>query len=156
MKTRSYTETQLINAVKESTSVRQVLSKLGLKEAGGNYQTIRKYVKELGLDTSHFSGQAWNKNQKIGHKRPIEDYLSNKQPIKSYKLKKRLLDCGFLKPICSCCKKRTWLGNQIPLELDHIDGNTDNNLLKNLRLLCPNCHALTPTYRGKNKGSYST
>lgn len=45
----------------------------------------------------------------------------------------------------------TWMGKKISLELDHIDGNNKNNLISNLRYLCPNCHALTPTYRGKNK-----
>ena len=41
-------------------------------------------------------------------------------------------------------------GGSIPLELDHVDGDRTNNLLCNLRLVCPNCHALTPTYRGRN------
>lgn len=55
--------------------------------------------------------------------------------------------------VCSSCKGETWMGNPIPLELDHIDGNAGNNRLDNLRLLCPNCHALTPTHKAKNKGS---
>jgi hypothetical protein len=41
----------------------------------------------------------------------------------------------------------------IPLEVDHIDGNAENNLEYNLRLLCPNCHALTPFYKNLNKGN---
>jgi len=43
-----------------------------------------------------------------------------------------------------------WLGRPIPLELHHIDGNRDNNVLENYQLLCPNCHALTDSYRGRN------
>jgi len=40
----------------------------------------------------------------------------------------------------------------IPLEVDHIDGDSENNLEENLRLICPNCHSLTKTYRGANRG----
>ena len=41
---------------------------------------------------------------------------------------------------------------KVPIELDHIDGNSENNSLENLRILCPNCHSLTPTYKSSNKG----
>lgn len=54
---------------------------------------------------------------------------------------------------CSSCENTHWLGVKIPIELDHIDGNHKNNNLENLRLLCPNCHAITPTYKSKNKGN---
>lgn len=40
--------------------------------------------------------------------------------------------------------------------MDHIDGNTENNVKENLRLLCCNCHALTSTYKGKNIGKHNT
>lgn len=54
---------------------------------------------------------------------------------------------------CFNCKLSEWQGQPIPLELDHIDGNHENNLETNLRVLCPNCHAQTPTYKAKNKGN---
>lgn len=54
---------------------------------------------------------------------------------------------------CECCKLSTWNGKEIPIELDHIDGNAGNNLPSNLRLLCPTCHAQTPTHKSKNKGN---
>jgi hypothetical protein len=56
------------------------------------------------------------------------------------------------KPHCEICNLEIWNKQPIPLELDHIDGDAGNNFPKNLRLLCPNCHAQTPTAKGKNKG----
>ncbi len=55
---------------------------------------------------------------------------------------------------CSVCEwnKKHPLTDVVPLEVDHIDGNAENNLEGNLRLLCPNCHALTPYYKNMNKG----
>ena len=52
---------------------------------------------------------------------------------------------------CYNCNLTNWLGFNIPLELEHINGDNRDNRIENLILLCPNCHALTPTYRGKNK-----
>ena len=51
---------------------------------------------------------------------------------------------------CSWCNLSRWLDKLMPLEMDHIDGNKQNNERSNLRILCPNCHALTDTYKGKN------
>ena len=51
---------------------------------------------------------------------------------------------------CEQCLNETWFNKKIPIEIDHIDGNKQNNTLENLRLICPNCHALTETYKGKN------
>ncbi len=55
---------------------------------------------------------------------------------------------------CAICgwNKKHPLTNTVPLEIDHIDGNAENNLENNLRLICPNCHALTPFFRNLNRG----
>ena len=153
MKLRKYTEHQLAEAVKNSTSLAQTLSKLGVAPYGGNYLVLKKAIRHFNLDASHFTGKTWNKGKSIGPKQPLERYLSNELQIQSYKLKKKLLSEGFLKQRCSNCQNTEWLDQPIPLELDHINGDHSDNRLPNLRLLCPNCHALTPTYRGKNVNS---
>ena len=150
MKLRKYTERQLAKAVKNSSSLAQTLNKLGVAPYGGNYEVLRKAIKYFHLDISHFTGQLWNKGKTFGTKQPIEKYLNNELQIQSFKLKNKLLSQGFLVRKCSSCKKTRWLNQPIPLELDHVNGDRYDNQLSNLRLLCPNCHALTPTYRGKN------
>tara|TARA_Y100001938_G_scaffold150476_1_gene241567 strand:- start:1904 stop:2371 length:468 start_codon:yes stop_codon:yes gene_type:complete len=151
MRFNKYSKEDFIEAVASSTSIRQVLSKLNLKEAGGNYQTVKNGIKSLDLDTSHFLGQAIHRGKKLGHKRPISEYLSNKHKIQSHKLRLRLLKEGYFEHKCYQCDNVEWNQQPIPLELEHIDGDHFNNDLNNLTLLCPNCHAQTPTYRGKNR-----
>lgn len=52
---------------------------------------------------------------------------------------------------CGHCYLDTWMGQPLCLEVDHIDGNNSNNNRENLVAICPNCHSLTPTWRGRNK-----
>ena len=147
----TYTEDELREAVKTSGSIRQVLKKLNIVAAGGNYQTTHRRIERLGIDISHFHGQAWNRGKKIGPKRPVETYLVENRLVQSNSLKKRLLTEGLKHHKCECCGITEWNGQPAPIELDHIDGNRYNNTIENLRILCPNCHAQTETYRGKNK-----
>ena len=93
--------------------------------------------------------------QHLEKKRPIEDYLSNKVPMQSDKLKIRLINEGKLEDECGNCGLGSWLQDSIPLELDHVNGDHNDNRLRNLRLLCPNCHAQTDNYRVKKPGAKS-
>ncbi len=66
-------------------------------------------------------------------------------------LRNHLVDINGWK--CMVCNLETWMGDLIPLEVDHINGDAGNNLPANLRLICPNCHSQTPTHKAKNKGN---
>jgi len=145
-----YTDDQLYEAVKASKTIREALASLGVVPAGGNYSTFRFRVAKLKIDTSHFEYRSKPENATVKPSRPLADYLSNTIRISSHALRKRLIKDGVFARECSRCKNTHWVDGLIPLELDHIDGNHENNQLANLRLLCPNCHALTPNYRGRN------
>ena len=151
MKLYKYSEQKLREAILTSSSMRQVLQKLNVSAYGGNYDVLKKAIKHFKLDASHFTGQAWNKGKKLPPKRPTKRYLNNELPIQSFKLKNRLLKEGLFQHQCSICLGTRWLNKPIPLELDHINGNNKDNSLTNLRLVCPNCHALTETYRSRNR-----
>lgn len=150
MKLKKYSLDQLKEAIASSISVRQTLNKLNVKAAGGNYYIFHKAINHFKLDTSHFTGQDISGRKLPLRRKPINEYLTKDSGVQSNKLRKYLLDEKIFEHKCSSCTNTTWLDNLIPLELDHIDGDNTNNKLANLRLLCPNCHSLTPTYRGRN------
>lgn len=137
--------------IKESTSIAQVLNKLSLKPAGGNYRTFNRFIKKHNIDTSHFTGQLWSKGQRLPPRRDIEEYLCEGIKITSHALKLRLIRENIFEHKCYICNLKEWMGKPIPIELDHINGNHDDNRLENLRIICPNCHAQTETYRAKNR-----
>ncbi len=146
-----YTEEDLKEAVATSGSVRQVLQKLKLVEAGGNYATTKRRIDNLNIDTSHFHGQAWSSGKNLGNRRPLEEYLSNNHTISSHHLRNRLIKEGVKLAKCEKCGIIEWNGQPAPLELEHKNGKHYDNSLDNLQILCPNCHAQTEHYRGRAK-----
>lgn len=74
----------------------------------------------------------------------------NKRLPNTHDTKLRLIKLGIFSNKCNTCSITDWNGKPLSLHLDHIDGNPRNNLISNLRLLCPNCHSQTDTYCGKN------
>jgi len=153
MKRPKLTRERLAAAIHGATSLRQVLIRLDVAPYGGNYGVLRRALTRHNIDTSQFVGRAWSRGRKLTPRKPLAAYLDNTAPIpiQSYKLKTRLLREGLLERRCVGCGHTEWQAVPIPLELDHINGNNRDNRLENLRLLCPNCHALTPTYRSKRR-----
>ena len=88
----------------------------------------------------------------IEPKIPLQEILNGHHPqFQTYKLKLRLYNEGIFENVCSLCGISNWNNKPLNMELDHIDGNRTNHMLSNLRILCPNCHSQTDTYRSKKR-----
>jgi hypothetical protein len=110
-------------------------------------ETLDSYLKKFGIT---YEGNKGLKNKKIATNRiSVHDYIK-KDVVVCSKLRKLLIRDGIKEKKCEMCGISEWLGSELPLELHHIDGNRFNNEFYNLQILCPNCHAFTPTHRGKN------
>lgn len=144
----------LRTVVARSDTWAQAARELGLRGSSGE-RRVKQLALEARLDVSHMLGQGWGRSGRLGGRaaQPLEELLVRGRLLGTSKLRVRLLREGVLVPECQCCGRDTWQGGPIPLELDHANGDRTDNRLENLRLLCPNCHAGTPTYRGRNIGS---
>ena len=138
-----FTRQEIEQFVKESFSYAEVARKCGYGEkSGSGINQIRQMIDDLDLDISHFTGQGWNKDNfdysrfRYGNKIKSRNALQAIIALRGHK--------------CENCGSTEWLNNPIPLEVHHIDGKELNSELDNLILLCPNCHALTDKYRGRN------
>jgi Zn finger protein HypA/HybF involved in hydrogenase expression len=149
---RRWSDSDLHRAARAASSMAGTLRALGLRAAGANYESINRSIKRLSIDTTHWTGKGHLKGRANpwARRAPIIEILKRDTFYQSNKLRKRLLKENILPARCAFCGLDEWLGEKIPLELDHIDGCRENNSLGNLRLLCPNCHSRTPTYRGRN------
>jgi hypothetical protein len=151
---RKWSDDALRIAVAGSRSFSQAIRGLGLIPAGGNFDHVQRRIRELAIDTSHFSGKGWNVGGKFRPTPalPLDQVLVAGRWTSSHNLKNRLFNAGLKKRECELCGWAVRAADgRMPLELDHINGDKTNNRLDNLRILCPNCHSLQPTHRGLNK-----
>jgi hypothetical protein len=150
-----YTKQELEEVVSNSLSIAQVCTQLGIKAAGGNYKTLKARFIDWNIDTSHFTGKGWNVGLKFipNPPKPLSEILViNSNYTNSNCLRKRLLKEGVKEYKCESCNSTEWLGNPIPLEIHHINGDNMDHRIDNIQILCPNCHSLTSTHRGRNIG----
>jgi len=145
---RKYTKEKLEKAVKNSASWADVCREFDVKPSTGGQTYLTNVAKKYGIDTSHFTGSAWRAGKTFtNEQKPVSFYLVKDGTfITNSALKKKLIAAGLKEQKCESCELGLWMNEPIPLELDHINGDNQDRRLENLRILCPNCHALTPTY----------
>ena len=146
-----YSIEDVAKAVADNLSIAGVLRQLGLRPVGGNYRTIKGIIDRTGIDTSHFTGQGWNVGLTFKPNKGVSDqelFVENSRYKCSWRLREHYKKVTNIHH-CEKCGLESWQGQQIPLEIHHINGINTDNRLENLQLLCPNCHALTNNYRGR-------
>lgn len=157
-KRKQVTDQQIIAACQTSQSQQGTLNSLGLNPSGSSICWLKKKIEEISINTSHWLGQGHLKGKCNPWTKPrkLEEILI-KGSVCNTKLKSRLIKSGTLLNRCqnTQCGVSEWHGSKLSLHLDHINGDRMDNRLENLRLLCPNCHSLTPTYCRK-KSSIKT
>ena len=149
MSRRTYTDTELAKAWHNSADIAEVLTTLGLVPRGANYASIRHHAKRLGLSESQLTPMAKVINPSSGEIR-LSEKLTKGTRISNQQIKSKLIDLGIFSHMCCKCGIVEFHGIKVPLELEHINGDTSDNRLENLTLLCPNCHSQTDTYAGRN------
>lgn len=143
---KNLTKEDFEQACNESESMAHACSKLGI-----NFNTFSKYAKKYGCYKPNQEGKGIKKNFSVGYKFSLEKWNNNEIiPITRGTLRNQIFKLELLPFCCNKCKNSKWEGFIIPLELNHINGNGFENKRSNIELLCPNCHALTDTYRGRN------
>jgi 5-methylcytosine-specific restriction endonuclease McrA len=139
-----YNREEFIEICESSASMSDAAIKLNI-----HFNTLKRIAIKLGCYSTNQGGIGINKNWK--NKTKTNDILDGKYPgFQTYKLKLRLFNEGIKENKCEECGISEWMGKKINCDLDHVDGNRTNHKFENLRILCPNCHSQTPTYKSKN------
>ncbi|MFJ6421724.1 HNH endonuclease signature motif containing protein [Streptomyces hydrogenans] len=142
------TAEDLRNAVEKSLSVSGALRLLDRPDSGQMRELFRRWTAEDGLVTAHFLGQAHQRG-KSGPTRPAAEILvrhDGRRRTRTHLLRRALREVRAPEECAECGTGPEWLGDSITLEVDHVNGDWSDDRRENLRLLCPNCHAVTDTW----------
>lgn len=145
---------ELLEIVSNASTITEILKKLGKENKGGNYKTLQARLAHESIDYSHIKlGLNSNKGRVFkSSKTPIEQLLIKNSSYNRFNLKKRLVNEGLLVYKCFICSNSgKWHNKSLTLQLDHINGVSNDNRLENLRFLCPNCHSQTQNFAGKTR-----
>ncbi|MFB7367579.1 HNH endonuclease [Streptomyces hydrogenans] len=138
----------LRSAVERSTSLSGALRLLGRTDSRQTRELFRRWTAEEGLATTHFLGQAHQRG-KSGPTKPAAEILvqhDGRHRTRTHLLRRALREVGIPEKCAECGTGPTWLGDPMTLEVDHVNGDWSDDRRENLRLLCPNCHAVTDTW----------
>lgn len=148
---RVVTDQDIVQTCESCPSMASAAAMLGL-----HFNTFMAHAKRLKCYKPNQSGKGMHKKAGGNPGIPLDEVLSGTHPqYHTYKLKHRLIAAGLKEHRCEECGLSDWNDKFIPIELDHIDGDRTNHRLHNLRMLCPNCHSQTTTYRSRNRSSKS-
>lgn len=150
---KKFTKEQIEDAVKQSVSMAGVLRILGVKQSGGSHAHFKRVIIKHEIDCSHFTGQAHARGSISKKRLSASDILCYSESIyrtKTKKLLRALLEIGREYKCEECGIGSTYNNKPITLEIDHKDGNYQNNVAENLRFMCPNCHSQTANFGNKS------
>lgn len=140
-KWRNFSREELQSIVQKVFSYRELAKQLGYqRDGGGTIRSLHNMVEELKLDVSHFKGKGWT-----GNNPDLTAFTTNSNKKNGSTFLKTLITIrGYRK--CESCGITEWLGQEVFLQVHHINGEHSDNRLENLMMICPNCHALTDSY----------
>lgn len=148
-------ELMVCKYAKELNNLNEIAKAMGVGVGGNTYREFKRIIEKYNIDTSHFHGvynnfsrpelkqdEIFCENSRVGHSGKLLKY------IKKFAVKNT--------NVCEKCGRSEWEGKPIPLQVHHLNGKHSDNRIENLQILCPNCHALTDNYCGKNATKRTT